>query len=180
MKFVLDSVVSASALKNVVTAMPATVTHQARGHIHRYNLSFISSPCLALKVSPTWGCQAGTFNYTARGELPDLGPGSVLLHPTRPPPPVILPAAPCASLGLGGAFAPGFALRARTTVHVLRAGTCCSHCALGAITPTSPGRLMSAGGSASPQGEARREAPPRRSAATAAAGRITGGGGRAV
>ena len=35
-----------------------------------------------------------------------------------------------------------------------------------------------AGGSASPQGEARREAPARRSAATAAPGRITGGGGR--
>jgi len=51
-------------------------------------------------------------------------------------------------------------------------------CALGATTLTSPGRSMSAGGSASPQGEARREAPPRRSIANAAAGRITGGGGR--
>ena len=31
-------------------------------------------------------------------------PGSILLHPTRPPPPVVLPAAPFASLGLGGAL----------------------------------------------------------------------------
>jgi hypothetical protein len=37
---------------------------------------------------------------------------------------------------------------------------------------------QTAGGSASPRGEARREAPARRSAATAAPGRITGGGGR--
>jgi len=35
-------------------------------------------------------------------------------------------------------------------------------------------------GSASPKGEARREAPPRQSEAPAAAGRTTGGGGRAV
>ena len=39
------------------------------------------------------------------------------------------------------------------------------------------GRLHS-GGSASPKGEARREAPARRSKANAAPGRITGGGGR--
>ena len=35
-------------------------------------------------------------------------------------------------------------------------------------------------GSASPQGEARRQAPPRQSEANAAAGRTTGGGGRVV
>ncbi len=35
-------------------------------------------------------------------------------------------------------------------------------------------------GSASPKGEARRNAPPRQSEAYAAAGRTTGGGGRAV
>jgi len=35
-------------------------------------------------------------------------------------------------------------------------------------------------GSASPKGEARREAPPSAGAAKRAAGRITGGGGRAV
>jgi hypothetical protein len=42
-------------------------------------------------------------------------------YTARPPPPVVLPAAPGALLGLGGAFAPGFALRARATAHVLAA-----------------------------------------------------------
>ena len=41
-------------------------------------------------------------------------------------------------------------------------------------------RRNTSGGSASPQGEARRNAPPSPSEAPGAAGRITGGGGRAV
>jgi len=50
----------------------------------------------------------------------------------------------------------------------------------GDISDSASVRRQTAGGSASPQGEARREAPPRRSEAPAAAGRTTGGGGRAV
>ena len=48
-----------------------------------------------------------------------LAGGFGLSYTARPPPPVILPAAAVASLCLGGAFAPGFALRARATAHVL-------------------------------------------------------------
>jgi len=42
-----------------------------------------------------------------------LGACCGLITPPRPPPPVILPGAAFASLCLAGAFAPGFALRAR-------------------------------------------------------------------
>jgi hypothetical protein len=168
MKFVFDSVVSASALKNVVTAMPVTVTHQTRGHIHGYNLSFISSPCLALKVSPTWGCQAGTSNYAARGELPNLGPGSVLLHPTRPPPPVLLPprrASPCGlALPPANISRPGevgaMTLSARCEPQVPARNTC----TVVRARRAKPGA----------------NAPPSPSEAQGAAGRITGGGGWAV
>ncbi len=38
-----------------------------------------------------------------------------LVTPPRPPPPVVLPGAAVAALRLAGAFAPGFALRARAT-----------------------------------------------------------------
>ena len=46
--------------------------------------------------------------------------------------------------------------------------------------PTQHPRRPNTRGSASPKGEARREAPARQSEANAAPGRITGGGGRAV
>jgi hypothetical protein len=49
-------------------------------------------------------------------------------YTTRPPPPVILPAAAIASLCLGGAFAPGFALRARTAVGGMGAGSLGARC----------------------------------------------------
>ncbi len=44
--------------------------------------------------------------------------GYGLFTPPRPPPPVILPGAAVASLRLAGAFAPGFALRARAAAGV--------------------------------------------------------------
>ena len=49
-----------------------------------------------------------------------------LFAPPRPPPPVILPGAAFASLCLAGAFAPGFALRARAAAGGLGrfSGTC--------------------------------------------------------
>jgi len=50
----------------------------------------------------------------------------------------------------------------------------------GATKTSSRKPLQAMRGSASPKGEARREAPARQSKANAAPGRITGGGGRAV
>ena len=60
------------------------------------------------------------------GVVDECGGGFGLITPPRPPPPVVLPAAAFASLCLGGAFAPGFALRARATAHGLGRflGTC--------------------------------------------------------
>ena len=55
-----------------------------------------------------------------------------LSYTARPPPPVVLPAAPCALLGLGGAFAPGFAfgsryrLRKAYSVSVTPYNRCCA------------------------------------------------------
>jgi len=77
---------------------------------------------------------------------------------SNPPTPTRNP--PCRALRLRAGLAAlraGFALRARAAAHGVGAGACGSHCTLGAIAPTSPPRPKSAGGSASPQGEARRE-----------------------
>ena len=107
------------------------------------------------------------------GGLPGWLPGLVFITPPAHPQPVILPAAPSASLGLAGALR--------------RASPCglalpCNGLGLAAWYAPNV-RQASPRPDPSPQqaaarakGEARRKAPPRRSAATAAAGRITGWG----
>ncbi len=65
--------------------------------------------------------------------------GYGLIEPPRPPPPVILPGAAFALLRLAGAFAPGFALRARAAAggwgagwgRVAPCGLCCRGCGRG-------------------------------------------------